>query len=162
MKKIIRLTEGELNNIIKDSVVSILREVRYVPHDGNGMVGGKYDSTTVKATTNILDKLLTAMADSGMDEELYEKFEMYADQNEQLFNVVGMISISYDESTGYGSANAPIYELLEVKGLDKIAEVIKQYPSQDQAVVQIALNALKTVYDNLSASDFDLDGEDEF
>ena len=121
MKKIIRLTESDLHQIVKESVNRILKEGwtgrGYVPHDGNSMVGGYYGRSEISGEKDVMDDLLENIPD--ISDEEWEGFKNYCEQNPNVFVIKGEISSSYDESTGYGSAGFPITELDNTIGEDE-------------------------------------------
>lgn len=156
MKKIIRLTESELHDIVKESVTRILNEGwtgrGYVPHDGNGMVGGYYGRSEINGEKDVMDDLLENIPD--ISDEEWEGFKNYCEQNPNVFIIKGEISSSYDESTGYGSAGFPITELDNTVGEDEALQYVAKYP--DQRVAQLAVQTLKGIFDKLTDEDFNL------
>lgn len=156
MKKIIRLTESELHDIVKESVTRILNEGwtgrGYVPHDGNRMVGGYYGRSEISGEKDVMDDLLENIPD--ISDEEWEGFKNYCEQNPNVFVIKGEISSSYDESTGYGSAGFPITELDNTIGEDEALQYVAQYP--DQRVAQLAVQTLKGIFEKLTDEDFEL------
>ena len=156
MKKIIRLTESDLHQIVKESVNRILKEGwtgrGYVPHDGNSMVGGYYGRSEINGEKDVMDDLLENIPD--ITEEEWEDFKNYCEQNPNVFVIEAEISSSYDESTGYGSAGFPITELEKTIGDEEALQYVAQYP--DQKVAQLATQTLKKILDGLTEEDFEL------
>ena len=156
MKQIIRLTESDLHNIIENSVKRIIKEGwtghGYVPSDGNSMVGGHYGASESSIEKDVLDDLLNELPDIPYEE--WEDFKDYCEQNPNIFNIRCIISSSYDESTGYGSASHPVIEVESISGDKEAFEYVSQYPNQK--VAQLARETLEGILDNLSGEDFDL------
>lgn len=156
MKKIIRLTESDLHQIVKESVNRILKEGwtgrGYVPHDGNSMVGGYYGRSEINGEKDVMDDLLENIPD--ITDEEWEDFKNYCEQNPNVFIIEAEISSSYDESTGYGSASCPMTELENTIGDEEALQYVAQYPNQK--VAQLATQTLKTILDGLTEEDFEL------
>lgn len=164
MKKIIRLTESELHNIIRNSVKRAINEIGYVSNDGNSMVGGYYDSWkesgTCNISTRIIDEFQDILMSNNLDEELVNEFADYVESNEDIFTLKADMGASYDESTGYGSSSHPVYEIDDLEGVENIEQYIKSYQG-NPTIVKIGLEALNNVIDNIDSSDFDIvDNED--
>lgn len=151
MKKIIRLTESELHDIVKESVTRILNEGwtgrGYVPHDGNGMVGGYYGRSENNGQTDVMDKLLENVPISP---EEWDGFCKYCEQNPNVFVINGLISSEYDDSTGYG----PTSTLEDTTGEEEALQYVAKYP--DQRIAQLAVQTLKEIFDKLTDEDFEL------
>ena len=162
MKKIVRLTENDLHSIIKDSVKTIMERwdiAGHVSSDGNSMVGGDYASRKSKESMYLTDKLLQALADDGVDPEIYDKFEDYCLDNEDAFKINAIISVSYDESTNYGSKGMPVYEIDEIGSYEKALDYVLNF--EDKEFAKFAASKLKEVVENLDVSDFDLDSYED-
>lgn len=164
MKKIIRLTEGELRNIIKNSVGRILGEAAgYVPSDGNYMTGGRYDSWDTYGYYDILDDFINEINKECYDDyeiEELEHFYDYVDENAHLFNLAADIEASYDESTGYGSAYSPIYEIKNIDGVDEIISYLKNYDG-DKTLAERSAEIFENMIKNVDAGEFQIDDADD-
>jgi hypothetical protein len=99
-KKLVRLTEGDIHRIVKESVKRILRE-GYVSNDGNGMVGGHYGSSTETGYTYLpWEDALYEMTQNGMLSEREEKIlDKYFSQFEHEFEIGAVSEYSWDDST---------------------------------------------------------------
>ena len=161
MKKVIRLTESDLHNIVKNSVNKILKEASftrgYVSNDGNSMVGGSYGSSRFEEDFNVLDKFLNNF--NLEDENEWDNFRLYCEQNEEAFNLKVTISSSYDESTGYGSESMPFNEIEDVSGADIALQYVSEYPNKE--IAQLAIEVLKDTIDSIEAEDIEY-FEDEY
>lgn len=159
MKKILRLTEGDLRTLVSNSVMKILKEASgYVPNDGNGMVGGRWESWDESGECNVLSWLennIDKMAPRDMGEDEYNRMIDYLYANEDVFTLVGHFSVSYDESTGYGSSSSPVYEFKNIEGEDAAIAYIKKYPGSPE-IVNMMLSAFKKTVNSLDEGDFDL------
>lgn len=155
-RKTIRLTESELRRIIKSSISNVLSEgwdyQGRVSNDGNYMVGGTYGWRDVTSEKDILEDLLEEI---DIDEDKFSMFEEYCNKNPNIFIIAATINISYDESTGYGSADWPIYSIESIDGVDEINEYLLRY--QDADVANLAVETVNSIVDRLDVSDFDLD-----
>jgi hypothetical protein len=157
MKQIIRLTETDLHNIIKESVKKILKETRgFVPHDGNGMVGGYYDSWQREGSCNVATPFLTAISEF-IDEDTYQQLENYVYENEDAFTINASFTEGYDESVGYGSSNMPMSDLDDINNddVEGAKQYLAQFPTNPQ-MKQIIIQTFDKLIDKLDASDFEM------
>ena len=155
----IRLTESELKGLIAGSVrraISGLNERRgYVPSDGNPIVGGYYDSWQEDGTCNILDLFLSSM-EGLVDPAVYSELESYVYDGEDYFVLGGTLDVSYDESTGYGSASSPVYELSDIDegSISSLKTYMEGFPS-DMRIRVLIMKVLDSIIDKLDADDFE-------
>jgi hypothetical protein len=151
MKKIIRLTESDLRQIVKESVNRVLKEGwtgrGYVPHDGNSMVGGYYGRSEINGEKDVMDDLLENVPISP---EEWDGFCKYCEQNPNVFVIKGLISSEYDDSTGYGPTNI----LEDTTGEEEALQYVAKYPNQ--RIAQLAVQTLKGIFDKLTDEDFKL------
>ena len=162
MKKIIKLTESDLHNIVKESVNKILNEgwVRgYTPNDGNYMVGGEYGSCEFYGSTDVMEEFLERVFENTTEDEVSEeewkKLRDYCEQNPNVFIIEAVFISSYDESTGYGTANSPFTNLESTSGEKEALEYVAKYPNQ--RVAQVAVQILKSILDKLEEDDFEIE-----
>lgn len=159
MKKLIRLTEGDLHKIIKESVKKIINEGwtgrGYVPSNGNHMVGGNYGRDEITVEKDIMDEFLDSLQYDEISEEEFKEFENYCKQNPNVFIVEAIISSSYDESTGYGSSDYPIMEFESISGKKEMLNYVAKY--HNQKIAQVAVQILQDILDNLEIEDFEID-----
>ena len=159
MRRTIRLRESELRHIISESVKRVLNETRgYVPHDGNGMVGGYYGSDTFDAHAYILEKFLRALSSSigsKFPEEI-ENFEDYCLDNEDVFTISGVVSSHYDESTGYGTREIPMYDLEDINS-SEVEKFVMDYPTSNKEFKESAFRVLDNVINSLESDDFEIE-----
>ena len=143
MKKIIRLTESDLHNIVKKSVNKILRE--------------SFDRWTEKGSCYISDKFLEAVA-QVVDEDVYDSLNAYVSNNPKAFYLIGVFDVGYDDETGYGDKNSLVYELRDVKGKDKAMQYLMNFQTDPQTLETI-IQIFNNVVINLDETDFGLGEE---
>lgn len=100
MKKVIKLTENELKQVINKSVIKILNESGWdksgnIPRDG--MTGGSWGSKKVRGIYYIdIQELMEILDDETYTDQLYDKLLNIEDS--LYFNVQG--KYGYDDSVG--------------------------------------------------------------
>jgi len=164
MKKIIRLTETDLHNLVREMTCKVLNEAGwgnngwrtgYVKPDGNQMTGGNYGSRShgyipVDISEKFFDETYKILRQYGDTyQEVMEMF--FNEENPFIINVC--IDSEYDESTGYGSEMFPINTIRDVKGEEKIVEFIDNFQQGDEIFKQAAKKALESTIDNLDADE---------
>ena len=159
MKKIIRMTESDLHNIVNGSVKKILREwtrsVGYVPNNGNSMVGGYYGNGECHASKNIFDDFLDNIPTDMVNDEEWDELYAYCSRHKELFTIEATIGLSYDESVGYGRSDAPMAEIESIDGGEEIKQYLLAFPNQ--RVGEIAAEVLDNVIEGLDTDDFDFE-----
>lgn len=159
MKRIIRLTESDLHNVIKHSVKRIIREMPEM----NPMANGGRNPYDTKGYCDIMDDFMNQIAieisncSSGMTpqvkqaiDDVCELFSEFVEGKENAFLLVGYMDSSIDEFN----------RLQSIDGEDKIIALINQFnPGANGQIVDffknLAENALQTVVNNLSEDDFE-------
>ena len=106
-KNVIKLTESDLKDMIVESVMSLIKEYKhtsgYVPHDGNGMVGGRYGSTTVNGYCYFpWDEMADILFENylipeGSEDEVHQCLLQHEDE----FILEAEYTETEDESTNY-------------------------------------------------------------
>jgi len=157
MKKIIRMTESDLHNIVNGSVKKILREwtrsVGYVPNNGNSMVGGYYGGGECMASKNIFDDFFDNIPTDMVNDEELDELYAYCSRHKELFTIEARIGLSYDESVGYGRSDAPMAEIESIDGGEEVKQYLLAFPNQ--RVGEIAAEVLDNVIEGLDTDDFD-------
>lgn len=143
MKKIIKLTESDLHNIVKKSVSKILRE--------------SFDSWTEKGSCNISDKFLEAVA-QVVDEDVYDSLNIYVSNNPKVFYLIGIFDVGYDDETGYGNKYSPVYELRDVNGKDRAMQYLMNFQTDPQ-ILKTIIQIFDNVVMSLDETDFGLGEE---
>jgi len=167
IKKVIHLKESDLRHMVYETVARILNEGRnahrysYISHNGNGMIGGKWESWEINGSGNILKKFIQNLERRiGNNEEL-DNFIDYCYDNEDVFDVYANISGSYDESSGYGSTYMPLYQIEEIEDTSDMEEYVMNYPS-NKGFKQVVLKILDDTLNSLDVDDFNVDEESEW
>lgn len=135
-KKIIRLTENELKNFIKESVKKIINEIDNPWLSTADDRNGKYTKTTYFSYENFL-------YDNEIDETPEgDEFYQYMKNGEDKNDITKLVySISwYDEP----SVNASGENLEEIYGYDKLEQYIKNFPNKQ--IAEMALEYLEKYY----------------
>ena len=111
MRQIIRITENDLHNIVRNTVKRIISE-GYVSNDGNGMVGGYYGSSTETGYTYLpWEDALYEMTQNGMlSEEEERELDKYFSQFEDEFKIGAESEYSWDDSTNYQGGQITKFE----------------------------------------------------
>ena len=121
-KKLIRLTESDLHNIVMESVNRILKE-GHVSNEGNGMVGGYYGSSYGNCYTYFpWESIPEVLSKDGLipkdsEDELYDYLSQYEDD----FRLNGEWEYSWDESTNYSGSE--VYP--EENGLKNVIDFVR-------------------------------------
>lgn len=105
--KIIRITESDLQNMIKEGVCRVLKEAYSSGNDGNGIVGGRYWSSQVAGETtfpfeNYADYLFEAgLIDKGQETEgeEYKAITNYLNAHKEDFVIEAICDSGDDEYT---------------------------------------------------------------
>ena len=164
MKRTVRLTESELIRMISESVRKVLNEGRrnyhrsYEPNDGNGMTGGYYGSYNTTGSFDIYDKFIDNIITQMGDTEETQNFVEYCG-NSGVFDISAEICVEFDESTGYGSEDSPVYTIEKIGNISNIKKYIMECPSVGEDFKRKALTVLEDTIDSLDAYDFDIDDE---
>ena len=163
MKRIIRLTEGDLRNMISHMTKNVLNEIGYgknfrggyVKPDGNSMTGGYYGGATYMTTASIAEKFLEIFAEvyRELEDDVFSDFEDFVYSNEDNFVLQVKINSQYDESTGYGSSMFPVNEIEDVEGEEEILELIEEFPFADRRFMEAAQETLDKIVDSLDANE---------
>ena len=152
-KKLIRLTESDLHNIVKKTVNKIIRETTgYISHDGNGMVGGSYGSRKLSATFYLYNYIDNALSDAGaFESEDGDKINEYINlcDSKGIFNIKLTVVESYDHSVGID------YDIeidaIDNNSIDRAEEALKQLPTKNPQFINAALKGLKDGVDRLES-----------
>lgn len=165
-KPSLSINESELRELVDKTVKGIIKEAYgFVPSDGNSMVGGSYDSWTESGEACISDKFIDKILDISeydekgkriLTERVVDAIIDYISKHEDYFCIDGTFYVSYDESTNYGSANMPVYELksLNKKKIEEIKEMLRKIVGSDEEISRILIKALDFTIENLEVDDF--------
>ena len=136
MKKIIRLTEGDLHSIVKESVKRILRE------------GGSWEQNgEIDITDRVYDMVSEEVGDDGQLEELFYKME-----HDDVFIIEFTID-TMDQTPG----------ILYMTDTDTVMEGVKKYINDQELLshikdaVDIAINSISDseLHDNVPCYGYD-------
>jgi hypothetical protein len=141
---------GEMNESFK-------RSGGFISHDGNGMVGGRWESWTVEGVWTPLSYLDEKINEKIHDPELTQDISEFIEgfYNDDEYGIVAIINGCYDESVGI-RPDAPEYRIEEVT-TDNFDTWIKEIDSSKFSfeIKTILKNIIKQMFDD--AYDVDID-----
>ena len=138
MKKIIRLTESDIRNMVK-------RVLREFDHDEWGERDRGYYPEYLEL--NIANLIMNEIP-TEYDEE-YDQFILYADKNKDAFTVTGKYVSPYADSFNMRE------EMFTIEGADKVRQAIMAMPIQNDAFKQDVMDIADEIINSLTKEDFE-------